>query len=77
MPNPPQIIKRKLTFTFLQSVSAEGVPDVMEVVVTPLSSPSNPNVGASFVGGPQKKKIELSDPTNQVVFELVRRTFRA
>lgn len=69
--NAPQIITRNLSFTFVQAVSGNGIPSIMEVVVTPLVDATSDQVGASFVGGPQRQTIELSAPNNIVTFALV------
>jgi hypothetical protein len=70
MSAPTQIIERKLTFTFAQSISTvTGVPDVMEVAVIPLTD--GPTAQATYAGGLKTAEVELSEPQNTVDFELI------
>lgn len=62
--------KRALTFEFQRSVSGT-VPQIMEVVVTPLSTPNAPNDNATLVGGAQTQTILLTNDVNTCVFQLV------
>jgi hypothetical protein len=69
----PTLLSYSLTFQFNRSVKWSGgkqVPQVMEVVVIPLASPSFPDLG-TFVGGPQSQTVLLTNVTNDVVFQLV------
>ena len=54
------MVRRRLTINFLRSVKA-GKPQVMEVVVAPLTDPSAPNANATLVGGPQSQDILLAN----------------
>jgi hypothetical protein len=68
----PQIISRALTFKFAQSVSlSTGRPDIMEVAIIPLDDASSATSGATFAGGLKSNTIELSQPLNILVFDLI------
>lgn len=68
----PQIIRRALTFNFAPSINtATGVPDIMDVSVIPLASSTDAQAGATFAGGVQSATVELSNPINSVVFNLI------
>lgn len=68
----PQVIARALTFDFSQSVSTTtGLPDVLEIAVTPLDDGSSATAGATFAGGVQTASVELSQPINSVTFDLI------
>jgi hypothetical protein len=67
---PTQIIERALTFTFAQSIStATGTPDVMEVAIIPLTDGNTTQ--ATYAGGLKTAEVELSQPQNTVIFELI------
>jgi len=70
MTAPATMVKRRLTINFQRSVKA-GKPQVMEVVVAPLTDPSAPNSDATLVGGPQSQDVLLGNETNPVYFDLV------
>ena len=59
------MVRRRLTINFQRSVKA-GKPQVLEVVVAPLTNPSAPNEDATLVGGPQQQDILLGNENNQV-----------
>lgn len=68
----PALIRRSLTVNFARAITAiDQVPEVMEVVVIPLSDPSSPSGDVTLVGGLQKQSIVLSQETNSIVFQLV------
>lgn len=67
----PQLIERSLTFNFAPSVSAGGVPSVLDIAVLPLGSGSSAPAGATFAGGVQEAQIALSAPVNSVTFDLI------
>lgn len=68
----PQIISRALTFDFSASISTTtGLPDILEIAITPLGDGSSATSGATYVGGVQTATIELSDPINTVTFDLI------
>lgn len=62
--------RRTLTVNFERSITA-GVPNTMEVAVTPLSEPNAPEIDLSLVGGTQVQLIVLTNQTNPVSFDLV------
>jgi hypothetical protein len=64
------IQKRTLTVNFQRSITA-GVPNTMEVAVTPLSEPRAPEQDLSLVGGTQNRVVVLANETTPVSFELV------
>jgi len=67
------LLSYELTFDFLRSVkwaNDQQVPQLMEVVVVPLASPSFPDMG-TFVGGLQSQDVLLNDAHNLVTFSLV------
>lgn len=67
------LLRNALTFSFPRAVTWQNdqqVPQLMEVSVTPLASPSFPDMG-TFVGGVQSQQVLLSDADNTVVFNLV------
>jgi len=69
----PTLLKRNLTFNFQRSVNTvDGVqvPQTIEVAITPLATPSFPDV-ATYVGGVQEQTVLLNNATNQAVFALV------
>jgi len=69
----PTLIRRNLTFNFQRSVNTvDGVqvPQTIEVAVTPLATPSFPDV-ATYVGGVQEQTVLLNNATNTAVFALV------
>jgi hypothetical protein len=69
---PPQIITRALTFDFAPSVNTStGLPDILDISLIPLGSATNAQAGATFAGGLKTAQIELSDPVNTVVFNLI------
>jgi len=70
MTAPATMVKRRLTINFQRSVKA-GKPQVMEVVVAPLTDPSAPNSDATLVGGPQSQDVLLGNENNPVYFDLV------
>ncbi|QAY10034.1 hypothetical protein PBI_FLABSLAB_240 [Mycobacterium phage Flabslab] len=61
---------RALRVNFERSVTA-GKPDIMEVVVVPLTEPNAPNNNATLVGGPWPEEVLLTNEKNTVVFNLV------
>jgi len=66
------VIKRKLSIPFQKSVGdSTQKPEVIEVVVIPLSSPSSSQDNIVLTGGKQVQKITLTDPVTIVEFELV------
>ena len=66
------IVRRDLTFHFERSVDqATQVPEVMEVCVIPLASPSSTSPDATLVGGLQSQTVVLSQADNTAVFQLV------
>lgn len=64
------IPRRRLTVSFERSITA-GVPNTMEIAVTPLSEPGSPEADLSLVGGTQAQTIVLTNATNAVTFDLV------
>lgn len=67
------LLRNALTFQFPRSVvwsNDQQVPEILEVAVIPLASPSFPDQG-TFVGGPQSQQVLLTDATNTVTFDLV------
>ena len=67
------LLRNALTFQFPRSVvwnDDQQVPQILEVAVIPLASPSFPDMG-TFVGGPQSQEVLLTDTTNTVTFDLV------
>lgn len=66
------MIKRNLTISFQKSVgNSTSKPEVVEVVVIPLSSPSSSQDNVTLAGGRQVQKVTLVQPVTDVVFELV------
>src|SRR3974390_726278 len=69
----PTLIRRNLTFNFQRSVSiinGAQVPQVIEVAITPMATPSFPDL-ATYVGGVQEQSVLLNNATNTAVFQLV------
>ncbi len=64
------MVRRRLTVNFQRSVKA-AKPQVMEVVVIPLASPSSPNSDATMVGGTPSQGVLLGNEANLVFFDLV------
>lgn len=65
------MIKRQLTITFQKSVGGSASnPEVVEVVLIPLSSPSSSQDNITLTGGKQVKKVTLTEPTVDVTFEV-------
>lgn len=62
--------KRTLTVTFERAVRA-GVPNRMEITLTPLEVAVNAEDGTVLTGGPQTKILVLDNDTNSITFELV------
>ena len=70
MTTPSTMVKRQLTVNFQRSVSG-GVPQVMEVIIAPLTDPSSPTNDATLVGGTQAQDVLLTNENNPVYFDLV------
>ena len=70
MTAPSTMVKRRLTVNFQRSVSG-GQPQMMEVVVVPLTDPSSPTGDATLVGGTQAQEVLLTNENNPVYFDLV------
>lgn len=67
----PVVVWRKLTVRFSRSVSFPNqVPAVMEVMVFPVSEPSSPLAGATFVNPIGVQRVTLARDT-EVVFDLI------
>lgn len=62
--------RRTLTVGFERAVYA-GIPNTMEVTVTPLITTTNPTANTVLVGGPQTQVILVSNETATVAFSLV------
>lgn len=73
MTAPPQVITRTLTFNFAPSVNgATGLPEIMEVAITPLQDASSAGAGATFAGGVRAGTVELAAPgPNSLSFDLI------
>lgn len=66
------IVTRTLTFEFSPSSSpVNGTPNILEMALTPLDVGNAAAEDATYVGGTQTVTLELSAPTNTVVFNLV------
>lgn len=62
--------KRTLTVTFERAVYA-GIPNTMEITVTPLTTPYNGAANTVLVGGGQTRVLLLANDTNTITFSLV------
>lgn len=61
-----------MTFEFAPSVNTvTGLPDILDISLIPLGSATNAQAGATFAGGLKTAQIELSEPVNTVVFNLI------
>lgn len=67
----PPITTRALTFEFASSVTSTGLPNILEIALTPLDVGNDASADISYVGGTQVQTLELSQPTNTVSFDLV------
>lgn len=68
----PQVILRQLTFTFPRSVSfPTEKPEVLQVSVIPLASPSAPGQDLTFVDPPAVQDVVLLDTANTAAFMLI------
>ena len=68
----PAVVYRELTFHFARAVSASQRPQTVQVVLTPLSTPTLAVPAAqTFVEGPVAREVVLSAATTTVVFRLV------
>ena len=68
----PQVIYRSLTFHFPRSVSfPDEKPDVLQVTVMPLGSPSAPGQDLTFVDPLSVQEVTLSGTDNTATFELL------
>lgn len=67
------MIKRRLTVSFKKSVGTTATmnPEVVEVVVIPITAPSSNLDNYTLVGGKQVQKISLTQSTNNAYFDLV------
>ena len=66
------MIKRKLTIPFRRSIgNTTQKPEVLEVVVIPLTASSSSEEDFVLTGGKQAQRVTLSEEINNVVFELV------
>lgn len=62
--------RRTLTINFERSITA-GVPNTMEVSISPLAEPSAPGENVTLVGGTQTRVVLLGDEVTPVSFDLV------
>jgi hypothetical protein len=62
--------KRTLTVSFERAVYA-GVPNTIEITLTPLAVPTNPVSNTVLVGGPQTRVLLLANDINTITFSLV------
>lgn len=62
--------KRTLTVSFERAVYAD-TPNMMEVSITPLTTPYNGAANTVLAGGAQTKLLLLADGVNSVTFSLV------
>ena len=68
----PQVIYRSLTFHFPRSVSfPDEKPDVLQVTVMPLGSPSAPGQNLTFVDPLSSQEVVLSGADNTATFNLL------
>lgn len=67
----PTLVYRELTVNFARSVNADQTPQILQVVVTPLSTPTSAPAGAVFVEAPVARDVLLGNTVNDVVFRLV------
>lgn len=62
--------RRTLTVGFERAVFA-GVPNTIEITVTPLVTTVNPAANTVLVGGPQTQTVLLANETATITFSLV------
>ena len=68
----PTLVYRELTVNFARSVNVTTqIPVTMQVVLTPLATPTSAVAGGTFVEAPVAREVVLSAVTNSVVFRLV------
>lgn len=67
----PTITTRALTFEFSPSVTSTGLPNILEIALTPLDVGNDASSDATYVGSTRVQTLELSNPTNTVSFDLV------
>lgn len=62
--------KRTLTVSFERAVQA-GIPNTVEVTLTPLVTTTNSTDGTVVAGGPQTQVVLLANDTTTIAFSLV------